>query len=151
MGRKLPPPVAKCRFADIESDTLLTQGFDDHVNVRIALMRVQRHRIPVLKRESIPCERPHRRLEFVSWRAPRHGEDEIVHELGGLTSVRDGSIGVAATDAQVQIPIVQQIVLKSSFHQPLAHVGFDFIQTFAPDIVEMGADALQVSERRRKP
>ena len=57
--------------------------------------------------------------------------------------MRDGSIGVAATDAQVQIPIVQQLVLKSSFHQPLAHVGFDFIQTFAPDIVEMGADAVK--------
>jgi hypothetical protein len=88
-------------------------------------MRVQRHRVPVLKRKSIQCERPHRRFEFVSRRALRHGEDEIVHELGRLASVRDGSIGVAATDTQVQIPIEQQILLKSSFHQRLRNMSMD--------------------------
>jgi hypothetical protein len=64
--RKLFSPVAKCRFADIESDTLFTQGFDNQVNVRVALVRVQSHRITMLKRESIHGERPHRGLELVS-------------------------------------------------------------------------------------
>jgi hypothetical protein len=34
LGRKLLPPVAKCRFADVEPHTPLADGSDDEVDVR---------------------------------------------------------------------------------------------------------------------
>src|ERR1700689_395500 len=100
MSSKLLPPVAECRFADVESRTLFADSSDDDVDVGIALVGMQRHRVTMLKRKSIDCERPHRRLEFVGRRALRHREDEIVYEPGRLASVGDRSIGMAGRPIQ---------------------------------------------------
>ena len=56
MRSKLLPPVAKCRFAYVEPHTLLADGSDDEVDVRIALVRVQCHRVTMLKRELVHGE-----------------------------------------------------------------------------------------------
>ena len=61
MRSKLLPPVAKCRFAYVEPHTLLADGSDDEVDVRIALVRVQCHRVTMLKRELVQGECPYRR------------------------------------------------------------------------------------------
>ena len=39
-------------------------GSDDEVDVRIALVGMQRHRVTMLKRESVQGERPYRRRSF---------------------------------------------------------------------------------------
>jgi len=61
MCRKLLPPVAKRRFAYVEPHTLLADDSDDEVDVRIALVRVQCHRVTMFKRELVHGECPYRR------------------------------------------------------------------------------------------
>src|ERR1700691_2627664 len=143
MSRELLSPVAKRRFADVESHALFAHRSDDEVDVWIALVGMQRHRVTMLKRESVQGERPYRRRKLVRRGAFRHRENKIVNKLGRLSAVGDGSIGMATQHIQVEIPLEHQILLESSFHQPLVYIGFDFIQTLSPDIVKMGPDAVE--------
>jgi hypothetical protein len=149
MRRKLCPPAAKCRFAYVESDTLFAHSSDDKVDVRISLVCMQRHRVTTLKRESVHGERSHGGREFVGRGSLRHGEDEIVDELGRPSAIGDRSIRMPSLDIQVQIPIEHQIFLKSSVIQPLPHIGFDLAMPLSADIVKVGADALQRPSRRK--
>jgi hypothetical protein len=54
MSGKVTSPSSQSRLSDIESHALLANGFDDEMDVRMWLVRVQHHRIPVLERELLP-------------------------------------------------------------------------------------------------
>src|SRR5262249_23544939 len=49
-------PFSKSRLADIETHALLAYGLNDHVHVRMRLIGMQDHCIPVLERELLPSE-----------------------------------------------------------------------------------------------
>ena len=48
VSSKFPPPLTKCGLTDVQPDPLLAHRFDDHVDVRMRLVRVQHHGIAVL-------------------------------------------------------------------------------------------------------
>jgi len=57
MSRELLSPVAKRRFANGESYALFAHRSDDEVDMWMALVDMQRHRIAMLKRKSVQGER----------------------------------------------------------------------------------------------
>ena len=58
MSRKLVPPLPQCRLADIQSPPLLARRLDDQMNMRVRLVCVQNHCIPMLQRELFARECP---------------------------------------------------------------------------------------------
>jgi len=89
MSRELLPPVANRRFADVESHALFAHRSDDEVDMWMALVGMQRHRVAMLKSESVQGERPYRRRKLVGRRTFWHRENEIVNKLGRLSAEGD--------------------------------------------------------------
>jgi len=54
---KLTPPLAECRLSNVQPLPLLAHRLNDEVNMRVWLIRMQDHRISMLKRELLARER----------------------------------------------------------------------------------------------
>jgi hypothetical protein len=58
--RELRPPVPQGRLLDVEPHALLAYGLEDQMHMRMWLVRVQHHRVPMLPIEFLAREVAHR-------------------------------------------------------------------------------------------
>src|SRR5882762_8162886 len=112
-------------FLDVQTDTLFADGFQYEMDVRVRFICMQGERISVLTPEFFPREVSNRAQHLLGWRARRHGEHELVDDLGRLPTFGGGEFGLPADLVDIQIPIV-----KECFSNPplktLAVVAFEF-------------------------
>ena len=93
--RKIVAPRAQHRLIYVQSPALLAFGFHDHMDVRVLLIGVKHHRVPVLECELLARELPRCRQYLIRRSRGRHRKHDVVDELrcpSGRTSVSGSAI-----------------------------------------------------------
>src|SRR5712672_4827993 len=93
MASELAPPFSQCRLANVEPHALVAHRLHDHVHVRVRLVGMQRHYVPVFECEFLTGEVLHG-CKYSLWgRAGRHRKHEFVTQLWGRPTARLGELG----------------------------------------------------------
>ena len=88
MPSKFPPPLPKCRLANVESPALLAHGLDHEVDVRVVLVGMEHHRVPMLQCKLLTRKVPAGRPQFLRRGPVGHREHNVVNDLRRLPSGR---------------------------------------------------------------
>jgi len=110
----LRAPVTQRRLLDIQTNTLLTNGLQDEVNMRMRLIGVQDKRVPMLKCKLLAREVAHRRQHFVRWRSGRHREHKLVNQLRRLPASRRSQVSLTPHIIDIEIPVLKNRLSDSS-------------------------------------
>lgn len=98
------------------------------------LVCVKHQRVAVLERELLARERAARLEEPMRRRSARHGEHDVVRELGRLTTRGPGVRRVDQRRLELQVPVVQYV--PPAALEPLPLVSLD-LELFAREIIEV--------------
>src|SRR5271169_4053824 len=82
-------------------------SLDEHVDVRMRLIRVQSHHVAMLECELFSRKIAYRRLNLLGRRSGGHGEDEFKYQSRRLLGLIGGQIDLSAFLDQIKIPISQ--------------------------------------------
>src|SRR5580692_2509877 len=106
------------------------------MDVRMRFIGMQDESITMLTPELLASKISHRSQHLVWWCSWRHREHEFMDQLGWLSPVRCGEVGLATHIVEVEIPVVQKI-LSHSTTQGITVVGLQFEVSVTPDVVEV--------------
>jgi hypothetical protein len=99
------------------------------VDVRMRFVRMQNHRIAVLERELIVRELPYRFEQFVRRCPGRHGEDDVVNELGWPASSPDRARVLPFVSQEIQIPVLDDHLLQAPAPKTLTVIHLNIQRT----------------------
>src|ERR1700677_2310597 len=108
--------------------------------MRMRLIGMKSHHIPMFKRKLLPGEIPHRRPDLLGRRSGRHGEYEFVDEPWRLLWLIGGQIDLAALLNQIKIPILHYGVSNLLPLHDFSFIGFKLHSTLPTDIAYVPAD-----------
>jgi hypothetical protein len=86
MSCKPLPPFSQHAHPNVEPFALFAHRLDDHVHMRMRLVRMQHHRVSMLERKLLAREVPDR-AKYLVRRSPRwHGKHQLMNQLLGALS-----------------------------------------------------------------
>src|SRR6185437_9081443 len=140
MPREFPSPASQGRFADVKPRPLLAHRPDDHMHVRMRLVRMQHHRVAVVEREFLTREVLYC-LEHLLWRRSRgHREHQFVYALGRVPTPPI-EIRTLPMLMKVEVPVLGKVLRHARAREPLAVVGLDSKLSLIPvsQVIEVPA------------
>src|SRR5271167_2418159 len=96
-------PFPQGGLFNVQTLPLIACGLDEHVDMRMRLVRVQSHHIAMLECKLLPGEIPYRRLYLLGRRPGGHGEYELIDESWRFLWLLGGQIELAALLDQIKI------------------------------------------------
>ena len=113
------------------------------MHVRMVVIRMQRHGVPVLQLPFIERQLAHGLKNLVRWRSGWHREDDVMHELRGLATAYRALR--ARVSLEVQIPVLGELTLKSFTIEMLTGIRFKPELALAPDVIHVLLDSRDCS------
>src|SRR5580700_8441788 len=144
VSREVPSPVPKRRLPNVQPYALFTHRLHHHVYVRVRLVGVQHHCVPVLEPEFLPCKALHCSEHLVRGRPRRHREHELMSQLWRRAIGPRFKVDLTPMLFQIQIPVFQQLLLDSLTPWALTVVGLDVHLSSSIQVAEMTPDSFEV-------
>src|SRR5580692_792749 len=132
-------PLPERGFAKVQPLAVFASGLENQVDMRMRLIRVEGHHIPMLERKLLPGEIPYRRLDLFGRRSGGHGEDEFVDQSLRLLWLIGGQIVLVALLDQIKIPILQESLPDLRALQDFSLIGFKLHCTLPTNIANVPA------------
>src|SRR5580658_1464661 len=128
---------------DVQAPTLFVDGLQHEMDMRVRFVGMQDESVPVFTPKFLSCEVSHGSQHLSRGRPRRHREHEFMDQLGWLSAVRCGEVGLATYIVEVEIPVVQKVLSYWTI-QAITVVGLQFKLSVTPDVVEVLAHCLKI-------
>jgi hypothetical protein len=142
-------PLSQRRLSDVQPFALLAHGFNDDVNVGVALIDVKGHGVPV-REGKLLLRKPSDSLEKLVWRGTcRHGQHDVMDQLGRLATGSPRIQGSRLLGVKIEAPVLEQCFFKAVAQDPFSIVGLDSQFPLTPYVVDVLADSPHGSRTTR--
>src|SRR5579863_5460599 len=101
-------PLPERGFAYVQRLAFIASGLENQMDMRMRLIGMQSHHIPMPKCELLSGEIPHRRLDRLGRGPGGHGEYEFIDESRWLLRLIRRQIDPSPFLDQIKIPILEQ-------------------------------------------
>lgn len=138
--REVLAPLPQHGFVDVWAPSVLVLGFHNKMDVRVGLIRVQRHRIAVADPELLSGECAGCGEHLLRWGRRRHRQHNFVDQLGfpRFSTLVTGT--TVLTRGQLQVPSSQKRPLRICAGDSFTLVRLDLELSPPADVGEMRSD-----------